>query len=249
MAFSLPPLTLLLQPTGIFKLLPYYTPIIFTIFLTYYLFRQKKDWSKLSFALMSVTGFATTIFPQSDLLHVYPFFSSVLISILLFGYKTKYKYFIIGLLLIHIFIGFYLTFFTKSYRYEEYYLKANTHLSLPRTQTILLEPSDAKALTDASNFINSHTLKNDYILAYPYAPMLYFILDRRNPTKDPIYYLRTWHFYNDSVALKDMQRKNVKYIVTQRSYEFDTDLSKFIQQQKLVLITGDLKIFQIISWN
>lgn len=92
-AFTIPPLTYIFQPFGIFKLLPYYTPIAFGVFLFGYLFRRKKDWQRLGLALMAVTGFAVTIFPQSDLLHVYPFLGSIFVSILLFGYKSRLRFF------------------------------------------------------------------------------------------------------------------------------------------------------------
>ncbi len=248
-AFTLPPLTFIRQPFGIFKLLPYYTPLAFAVFLMGYLFRQKKDWGKFAFAIMAVTGFAVTIFPQSDLLHVYPFLGSTLVSILLFSYtRKKFRIFMLTLISIHILIGFYLTLFTRSYRYEAYYSQTNTPLPLPRTAGILVEKHQASDLIALSNFMKTHTKQNDYILAYPYWPMLYFILERRNPTKDPIYYLRTWHFYDDTVAINDMRHKNVKYIVVAGAYKFDTDLSRIIQKQKLVFSSSFL-VYQIIAWK
>lgn len=248
-SFTIPPLTFIFQPLGLFKLLPYYTPIIFAIFLIYYLFCQKKDWPKFSFALVSVTGFAVTIFPQSDLLHVYPFLGSIMVAILLFGYTHKWKIYIIIFIIINILIGFYLTFFTKSYRYEPKYFQMDTTLPFIRTNGLLIEKQSAVDLISVFDFINSHTTKSDYILAYPYSPMLYFIFERKNPTKDPIYYLRTWHFYDDAIAIKDMQRKNVKYVITAGNYKFDSDLSKFIQKQQQVFTSGSLIIFKIVTWN
>lgn len=249
MAFTIPPITYIVKPFGIFKLLPYYTPIAFGIFLLFYVFRKKKNWQKLAFSLMSVTGFAITIFPQSDLLHVYPFFGSTLVSLLVFGYKGRLKLFLISLTFVHILIGFYLTFFTKSYRYESYYSQTNTQLPLPRTANILVEKKTAYNLIALSNFVKTHTKQNEYILAYPYAPMLYFILERKNPTKDPIYFLRNWHFYDDTMIINDIKQKKVKFIITSGSYKFDADLSRFIQKQKEVFRSGDFLVFQITVWK
>lgn len=245
--FTIPPLTYITQPLGIFKLMPYYTPIVFAIFLLGYLFRHNKDWQKLGFALMAITGFAITIFPQSDLLHVYPFLGSALVAILLFGYKSRLKLLVISLLFIHILIGFYLTLFTKSYRYEPLYSKMNTPLPLSRTAGILVEKQNIDSLTALFNFIETHTKQNEYIFVYPYAPMLYFILERKNPTKDPIYYLRTWHFYDDSIILKDVKQKNVKYIIAVGDYKFDADLSRFIQKQKIVFSHPNYLVYEIID--
>jgi len=247
--FTIPPLTFITQPLGIFKLLPYYAPIVFAIFLFGYLFRKTKDWQKLAFALMAVTGFAVAIFPQSDLLHVYPFLGSVLVALLLFGYQSRLKFFIISLIFIHILIGFYLTLFTKSYRYEPLYSKMNTPLPLPKTAGILVEKQQAANIIALSDFMKTHTKQNEYILVYPYAPMLYFILERKNPSKDPIYHQRTWHFYDDRIILNDMKQKNVKFIVVAGDYIFDADLSRFIQKQKKVFSSELFLVYQITAYR
>lgn len=246
MAFTIPPLTYILQPFGALKLLPYYTPIAFGLFIFSYLLRYKKDWQKLAFALNAVTGFAVTIFPQSDLLHVYPFLGSILVCIIIFGYKSRLRFFIICFVFLNVLIGFYLTLFTKSYRYEAPYSKMTTAISLPRTSGILIEKNEATNLVAVSNYIKSHTRKNEYIFVYPYAPMLYFVFERKNPTKDPIYYIRNWHFYDDTVALKDIRQKNVKFIIASGAYKFDTDLSRFIQRQKEVFRSGSLIVFRTL---
>jgi len=248
-AFTIPPITYITQPFGIFKLLPYYVPIVFALFLLSYLFKKNKDWKKFGFAFMAVTGFAITIFPQSDLLHVYPFLGSIMVAILLFGYTHKLRIYVIIFIIINILIGFYLTFFTKSYRYEPKYSQLNTQLPFPRTKGLLVEKQGAVNLIAVSGYIKAHTTQNDYILAYPYAPMLYFIFERRNPTKDAIYYQSTWHFYDDKIILNDMKQKNVKYIIVVAAYKYDTDISRFIQKQKEVFSSGDLLVYQITAWK
>ncbi len=83
-SFTYPPLSFILKPFGIFKLLPYYLPIIFLLFIIRYLFNKNKDWKVISFCLMALTGFITQIYPQSDLLHAYPFLGLILVSIVVF---------------------------------------------------------------------------------------------------------------------------------------------------------------------
>lgn len=247
-AFSYPPLTMLFQPLGFFKLLPYYLPVLLFLILVYLFFQKKKDWKALTFILTATVGFFASVFPQSDLLHTYPFLGMVLVSFLLLKLKGKTKIALIAVVLVTILTGFYLTFFTKSYRYERLYLNMSWPLNLPRTQGILVEKDDQQAITKVASFIDNHTTKNDYIFAYPDAPLLYFILDRKNPSKDSLYEIDSWHFYSGQTILKEVKDRHVKYIITQRGYIYDSILSHFVQKQKLVLAIEEFKIFEVITY-
>jgi len=121
-------------------------------------------------------------------------------------------------------------------------------LNLPRTQGILVEKDDQQAITKVASFIDNHTTKNDYIFAYPDAPLLYFILDRKNPSKDSLYEIDSWHFYSGQTILKEVKDRHVKYIITQRGYIYDSILSHFVQKQKLVLAIEEFKIFEVITY-
>jgi hypothetical protein len=246
-AFSYPPLTFLFQPLGFFKLLPYYLPIILFFIILYLLFRKYRDWNVLAFSLTAIVGFFVSVYPQSDLLHCYPFLGMILISFLLLPIKTKPKFLVSAIVLITILAGFYLSIFGKSYRYGNYYYQFDTYLNLPRTQGILVTKFTAENVVRISQFINTHTSKNDYIFAYPDSPMLYFILERNNPSKDALYFLRIWHFYDDKVIISEIKDKRVKYIITDGAYKVDTDLSNFIEKQKQVLSAGQFIIFEIKS--
>ncbi len=246
-AFSYPPLTYLLQPLGFFKLLPYYLPIMLALILLILLFRKYRNWSILAFSLTAIVGFSVSVYPQSDLLHTYPFLGMILVSFLLLPFKSKLRYLVTAIVLITIFTGFYLSIFMKSYRYENYYYQYDTFLNLPRTQGILVTKYTAENVKKISQFINTYTSKKDYIFAYPYSPMLYFILERNNPSKDAMYFLRIWHFYDDKVIISEIKNKKVKYIIVDGAYRFDTDLSKFIEKQKRVFDAGQFQIFEIRS--
>ena len=247
-SFTLPPLSLIFQPLGIFKLLPYYIPLMFACFLLWYLSQKKIEWDKLGFALFVTTGFLVTIYPQSDLLHVYPFLGSVLVAALVFIYKSRLRVLVICLMVLMSVIGFYLTFFTKSYRYEPPYKELDKALSLPRAKDILVTNHDAENIEVVDIYLKKHTKQDDYIFVYPHAPMFYFIYEKKNPTKDPIYYLPTWHFDEDNVIIKDLKQKKVEYIITAGDYQYETDLSRFIQKQKQVFRSGNLIIFKI-TWK
>ena len=252
-AFTYPPLSYIFEPYGIFKLLPYYLPIIFFLFILKYLFSRNKDWRIFSFCFTALTGFFVYIYPNSELLHVYPFWGSILTAMTIFFLTKKVKLIkkqelIITLVIcLMIAIGFYLTLFRGYYSYHPPYKFQNTSLSLPRAQGILVEKATAENLISLSRFINERTSKNDYIFSYPYYPMIYFILERRNPSKDLIYEIRLWHQYDDKIILDEINNKKVKYIVTSFGYIFDSDISRFIAKQKEIFKNSYFKIFEIVN--
>ena len=245
--FSYPPFSFIFEPFGIFKLLPYYLPIIFLIFIIKYIAVDIKDWKIISFCLVALTGFFTYIYPNSELLHVYQFFGVVLVSMVIFFLKEKAKMIPAVIICIMILIGFYLTLFREYYRYHPPYKFQNTFLSLPRTRGILVEKVTAENLISLSKFINERTSKNDYIFSYPYYPMIYFILERPNPSKDLIYAPRLWHQYDDKIILNEVKKKKVRYIVTSFGYVFDSDISRFIAKQKEIFKNSYFKIFEIVN--
>ncbi len=242
-AFSYPPITNIFKPFGFFKLIPYYLPIVVLIMTLILGIKKKKDWRIILFSLSSSLGFFVSIYPQSDLLHVFPFFGLVLVSLILLFYKDKIFKYIMVFVLLCISIGFYLTFFQNIY--ENHYLKDNSVVSLQRAKGILVEEPQAKTIELIGEFLNENTSGNDYVLFYPYHPLFYFIFERKNPSKDPTYYVRAWRFYDDDKIISEIKQKKTKYIIAYGPYDFDTKLSDFIIKQKRISSFGSVVIFEI----
>ncbi len=231
--FTYPPLSYILQPAGILKLLPYYLPYIFAFFVIWR-FLKDKNWKLLSVFIVPLVGFVTYIYPNSELLHVYPFWGSIILAMVIFISNQKKNILAILMISLMIMIGFYLTLFREYYRYHPPYSAQNTFINLPRTKGIQTDKITADGIMSLANFINSRTQKNDYVFAYPYYPELYFILERRDPSSDIIYFPPLWHQYSDDVILTEVKNKQVKYIIVQNDYLNESKLSRFIQKQKEV---------------
>lgn len=247
--FSYPPLGFLLQPTGIFKLLPYYAPIVFGLFLIKQFCNKKINLNILYFSAISLVGFFGTLYPTSDLLHIYPFLGLIILSsVIVFNEKhfsIHWKSAVLIITGVLIGIGFYLTLFKEYYRYQPEYRYQKVKLDLPRAQNIYIDQPLAINLATLNLFFLMNTKKSDSILCYPFCPMIYFILERNNPSQFSNYYPGYLNQAQEKNVIKELKMSKVKYIVTFLNYKFDTPISNFIQKQKEVYKAGQFKIFQI----
>lgn len=241
--FSYPPLSFIFQPFGIFKLLPYYVPLVFLFLFIPYLFKKNKDWGLLAFCLVTLGGFAISMYPATDLLHVYPFFGLLSVSILTFFHRKTLYFGVSVLMIILIAIGFYLTFFNGYYRYQPRYQYQNTPLSLSKTNGLMIEKDISEGLIQLNNFRQKNISPNDPVIVYPFSPLLYFLLDLKNGSKDYIFS----NLNKQDEYLQEVKKNKIKYIITSGSYINGGKFSKFIQKQKEIGSFGFFKIFEVIA--
>jgi len=200
-------------------------------------------------AIIPLVGFAGTVYPTSDLLHVYPFFGLFLVSSFAYFYKKKTEWFWIGICLLVIASGFYLTLFREYERYRRPYSEQTVPLPVARARNILVTKAMAHDITNLSRFINTHTKKQAYILVYPFSPMLYFLLERRNASDFDIEYPGYRSTQEEQEMIGDLREKHVTYIITSGDYKFPTVLSQYIKRQKMVYPDGLFQVFQVIAYT
>lgn len=241
---SYPPLSYLLEPVGIFKLIPYYSPILLGVLVVYSL-KARIDTRRFYLICISLVGYFGTVLPTSDLLHVYPFYALILISGLIYLNNHKFYRLWILIVIISTAIGFYLTLAREYYRYQPPYYLQNTYLNIPRARGIQVDKPLAMKIDNIYSFLNRKTLKNDYIFSYPFSPMIYFLSERKNPSKYVIYYSGYLTNSEETLVIKELSYKKVKYIVTTSEFRFKTKLSKYIQRQDLIYDDNYFRIFQI----
>jgi hypothetical protein len=237
--FTYPPLSFLLQPLGFFKLLPYYLPILFFIYLFIHSlksFSQKSMNKKLLVLFLPLSGFITTVFPTSDLLHVYPYLGPTLIAIFIFVRLElfKYKKFVYALIVVCIASGFYLTFIREYYRYQPPYRFQTMPLKIPRAQNILLDINSAQSIRSTYAFIDKNTNEDDKVFVYSFSPMLYFLLERENPSRYSIYYRGYLTKQQEEEVLRDIKNENVEYVLGDGYYNSSTPISLWIKDLKVV---------------
>ncbi|MGI5826246.1 MAG: hypothetical protein ACOX50_02435 [Patescibacteria group bacterium] len=241
---SFPPLSFLFQPLGVFKLLPYYWPIILAITFIPYFFSSKRNFGLIAFCLLPTLGLAVSIYPASDLLHLYPFLALCVIAFLTYHHLEKsLKPLLFVTTLVLIGIGFYLSIFREYYRYDLPYRNHTTPLSMPRAKGILTEAKLAQELTLLYEFIDQNSEKNEPIVVYPFSPLIYFLTDRPNASSEPIFYPRFYAAYPEEKVLAEMQKKKVRYIVASGEYTNDSLLSEVIQELEIAKDFGHFKVF------
>jgi hypothetical protein len=233
--FSYPPLSFVLQPLGILKLLPYYTPIVLFILLLLTIFQKTTD-KRLAVLFLPLAGFFTTVFPTSDLLHVYPYFGLSLVSLFLFMKLRFPKFEKIGyaVIILCVISGFYLTLFREYYRGQPPYSLENTSIHTPKAGGILIDKTTAQNINSLYAFINSHTKKHEYIFVYSFSPAIYFLLDRQNPSRYTIYYPGYLTMDEEYSTIRDIQKRKVKYIIADWQSDFGntTPLSAWVLKNK-----------------
>ena len=90
--------------------------------------------------------------------------------------------------MISIAVGFYLTLFREYYRYQPPYRLQKVQIEIPKMKGVSIDEPLAEDLMSSYLFLVINTKKSDYILNFPFSPMLYFIFERQNPSRYSIYY-------------------------------------------------------------
>lgn len=248
--FTYPPLTYLFEPTGFFKLLPYYLPIFFFILLIIGFIRKKLD-KKQAVFFLPLIGFFTTIYPTSDLLHVYPYLGLMLVGLYLYAKdrKTNFKFILYGLVITSIVIGFYLTLFREYYRYDLPYKYQNVLIDLPKSQGIYSNQDLVKNIENINKFVINNTKTDDSIFIYSFSPLLYFLLERQNPSEYSIYFPGYLSDIEEREIIKDIYQNNVEFVLTDSFSISDQPLSKWIYRNEKVESFGQFSIFRVDPVN
>lgn len=244
--FSYPPLTMLFEPLGLLKLIPYYLPILFLFLLIIHVIKKSKE-VKMFILFLPLNGFFTTIYPVSELLHVYPYFGLVLISFYIYYklYMKKYQILFYSFLFIAILLGFYLSLFREHYRYHSPYRDQQYQLNLPKSQGLLVDKANNESITEVYKYLKKHTKDNDYIFAYPFSPMQYFIFERKNPSRYPIYqqgYLTT---DEEKSTITAIRKTKTKYIIIDGNYELPTQYNTVVDKSLAGVKIGQFTIYHV----
>lgn len=226
-------------PSGA-KILIYLSPGL--ISLAALLVSKKNNESRIS-AFYSLSFYLFGIRPTSDYVHLAPLIGTTgipLIIILIFLSSSLTTFFrkssiwkksqntdsknvaisrarfvIIFIMLIFTFFGFFTALYKNYYRWDSPLIKEIYYISNPRVK-IFVDAKMSQVISAFTPIVNKKSSKNDYIFSYFYAPMFYFLLNRKNPTSYISLNENTLSQYQEETLINVLEQKKTKFIITQR---------------------------------
>ena len=209
----------------------YTIPLLLAIITTVVVWRKKKELILIPVfvGLFYIAG----IRPVTDYVHYTPLLALCGLLILLLSLyikEKKLKILLATLYVILISTGIYASIFRAYYRWEAPLIE-QTILLDNRKINVLIDKKNEKLITDFQKYVNKHTLKNEYIFINYYSPSLYFILDRKNPTRFIYLSPNVVDYMYQREIEKNLKDKNVSLVITSYLLRQDkSHLSNYIRK-------------------
>jgi hypothetical protein len=147
--------------------------------------------------------------------------------------------------LICIVSGLYLTLVGPYLRYQQPYRYQRVAIEAPRGQGIYVEADLAVGLNDVYRYISAHTGSNDYVFVYSYSPILYFFLERPNPSRYSIYYPGYLTAKEEVATVGDIKAHRVRYVIDDGFDTQSTPLANWVKQQQKVFSSGFYTVYRV----
>lgn len=160
----------------------YFSPLYLSAIATLLLLYRKRYY--LLFIPLTVALFLFVgIRPTTDYVHVIPILSLCGIPLIIIANQfptTLNKLTIYSLFILLIVVGFHSALFRGYYRWDRILAENNQYIG--GRLKVFTNPQFSSAQYALQDLIDKHTKKDDYIFINSYSPLLYFTLQRKNPT-------------------------------------------------------------------
>lgn len=209
-----------------FYLVPFIMPIIGIVIS----FKYKKELVFLHVFVLLFYLFG--IRPITDFIHLIPLLalSGISLTSLLIGIKNKLLR--IGLYLFSVLlisIGIYTAVFRGYYRWESPIMYHNRYLN--NRIGIFVDEKYFYQVSQLKSYVSLQTNPDDYIYVNYYYPSLYFILNRKNPTRFIYLSSDVIDHKNGNEIIESLKAKNVKLVLTHSAFNnSQTNVFQFIQK-------------------
>lgn len=229
----------------IFKVLLYTFP--FTISLIAGFIAQKKNKKNIIFlASLSLFYYIAGIRPTTDYIHLSPLIAITGIPLVIIIYFTKNilikRIFLFSSILL-ICLGFYSALFKGYYKWEAPLIKYVFFYNNPRIN-IWVDDRYNNAIPQVLSFINTNTKENEYVFVDDYAPMIYFITNRKNPTMFDVISPDNFYIPYEKEIIKNLKNKKVNIVLTKTDYKNSFISDYILKNYKLVKKTQDFFIWR-----
>lgn len=197
--------------------------------------KKKKEFFLASFVLLY---YITGIRPTTDYIHLTPSYAIVGLSLILFVgslKNPKYKIAIIFFLILLIARGVQTATFRGYYTWhspiiDHSYFLPNSKLG------VFIDGPNYDSLRHMQTYFSNHKT-GSYIYVNEYYPMIYFLLDKKNPTPHDVISSSQFYKNDRSEIIKLIERKKVSTVITPNDWR-GTNLSSYIQNNFAIVQTA-----------
>lgn len=172
-----------------------------------------------------------SIRPETDFIHLIPILSITGIVIVLLHSTRRVDrlgFYIFSISMI--ILGFYTGLFMGYYRWEKP-LVQNIYWNNNKNVKIWTDSRWFQFIDELNHTLNKLSNKNDYLYIHANTPLLYFITERRNPTRFDFIIPYTEEKQYQEEIIQDLKSKKVKLVITEKSDPFTTSVSQFIRTE------------------
>src|SRR5581483_6871954 len=158
----------------------YLLPFLLSLYSIYLLWKKRKE--LIFLPLFVLIYYILGIRPTTDYIHLTPLLSLIGIPLVLILENITYRtfnFFLVPFIFLLVGVGFYTALFKNYYRWNPPLWQNTVFLDSPREQIFAFD----KVPQGLVEYIQSHTKTNEPIFVNYYAPMIYFVSARVNPTK------------------------------------------------------------------
>lgn len=206
------------------KFFYYISPLLFSFPALYLCIKKRSPLMLLP--VFCVFVYLAGIRPVTDYVHISPLMALSglpLLPLFIFIRNKKIVFPLIFYAALVIFTGFYNPLFLYYYRWQEPILKQTNFVG--GRAGIFLDDKYKDEIPELTTEINALSEKGTYIFINYYAPMVYFLLDRRNPTKYDYLSANAISEVEQQDIIKNLKEKNVQVALTHEIVKNDTSLS------------------------
>lgn len=206
----------------------------------------KKHHEYLFIHVWIILYYLVSIRPETDFIHLVPILSITGISFIFIdiAHSALLKKIVIVFLVTLIGVGIYTSLFMGYYRWENP-LITNNFFNIHTHVRIWTDQRWNKIINILNSTITQNTDFQEHIYVHGNAPLLYYLAKRKNATRYDfiIPYTLTDSIQNE--IINDLNSKNVRYIITEKS----DDLSTITARQILYNYSRIQSVDQFIIWK
>lgn len=229
----------------IFRTSLYLLPVIVAVACLVLLFIRRR-FHLLFLPVFVIAFYIVGIRPTTDYIHLVPLLSLVGIPLALylrFNISSTLRIILILLAFFVIGLGFETAVFKGYYRWDSPLITHNKFFNNKKVN-IFLNDQSTFIFSELTKISNSYTRPGDYIFVNAYSPMLYFVMDRNEPTK---HNFLSSEFIPDTYYKEvkgNLIAKKVKILILPHNSLGISPLKPYIQKNYHFLkIVGDFDIF------